>query len=297
MRAASHHHGNIGENLAATARIILSEARHGLTDVRLSTPEAVHNIRKALKRWRALMRLLKGPFGEEAGRLRIEARDLMRLLAGVRDLQSALDALDDLRKGDRPFSETSLRTIDQRLTHLRDAADEASFTKSIRERLLRYLDFAALSLERWPFETVDFDAVADGLTAAYRRTRQLIPENWMAADAEHLHDLRRRVVEYRHQMDLLKFLRSRRGKQQAEKLQRLRNQLGACQDLAILTGLASPRQPLAAWRARLQPSIEARRTAHLKAAARLCEKLFDEKPKVFRKRIVALKAEHHSAKN
>ena len=58
-------------------------------------------MRKALKRWRALLRLLGRPLGEQADQMRSEARELMRAIAGARDAQSALDALADLRKADR----------------------------------------------------------------------------------------------------------------------------------------------------------------------------------------------------
>ena len=51
------------------------------------------------------------------------------------------------------------------------------------------------SLERWPLKAIDFDTVADALTSTYRRARQLLPDSWQGAEAEHLHDLRRRVVE------------------------------------------------------------------------------------------------------
>ncbi len=85
----------------------------------------------------------------------------------------ALDALDDLRKADAPFSPTSAETIRKRLTETRDAAEQHGLTKAMRERLSRYLDYATLSLDRWPLKAIDFDTVADGLTSTYRRARQL----------------------------------------------------------------------------------------------------------------------------
>ena len=99
-----------------------------------------------------------------------------------------------------------------RLTEMRDAAEKTSFTKDMRAKLARYLDFATLSLERWPLKAIDFDTVADGLISTYRRARQLVPESWPGAEPEHLHDLRRRVVEHRHQMDLIEPLWPRLGK-------------------------------------------------------------------------------------
>ena len=220
--------------------------------------------------------------------MRAEARELMRALSVARDAQSALDALADLRKADLPFSPTSMETIGQRLTAIKDAAEQTGFTKDMRDRLSRYLDYATLSLERWPLAAINFDTVADGLISTYRRARQLLPDNWAEADAEHLHDLRRRVVEHRHQMDLMEPLWPRLGQVWAEEAQRLRNRLGACQDLAVFAGLTAPHQPLAPWRSRLTPVIEARRSAHLKAAARLAGRLFAEKPKAFRRRLSAL---------
>ncbi len=130
--------------------------------------------------------------------------------------------------------------------------------------------------------------MSDGLTVTYRRARQLVPDNWSDPDAEHLHDLRRRVVEHRHQMDLVEPLWPRLGQVWSAEAQRLRNQLGACQDLEMLSHFTAPHQPLARWRSRLAPLIESRRAGHLKNAARLASRLFAEKPKAFRRRIDAL---------
>jgi len=288
---------SFGDGLAAAARLVIADGRQALTDPELSDPEAVHEVRKALKRWRALTRLLARPLGEQADQMRSEARELMRAIAGARDAQSALDALNDLRKADVPFSPTSIETIRSRLTEMRDAAEAKSFTKAMRDRLSRYLDYATLSLERWPLKAIDFDIVTDGLTSTYRRARQLVPDTWANSEAEHLHDLRRRVVEHRHQMDLIEPLWPRLGKVWAEEAQRLRNQLGSCQDLAVLAELTAPHQPLAPWRSRLTPLISARRDAHLKSAARLAGRLFAEKPKAFRRRIAALWSARNSRKH
>jgi CHAD domain-containing protein len=280
--------GSFGDSLAAAARSIIADARSSLADPELSDAEAVHEVRKALKRWRALMRLLSRPIGEPAEAMRIEARELMRALSGARDAQSTLDALADLRKADMPFSEKSMETIRGRLNDIKGAAEQTSFTKEMRARLTRYLDFATLSLERWPLKAIDFDTVADALTVTYRRARQLLPDSWQNSEAEHLHDLRRRVVEHRHQMDLVEHLWPRLGQVWAEEAQRLRNRLGACQDLAVLADFTTPHKPLAPWRSRLAPVVEARRATHLKTAARLAGRLFAEKPKAFRRRIAAL---------
>jgi CHAD domain-containing protein len=288
MGVAGGSDSSFGDGLAVAARSIIADGRRALTEPKLSDAEVVHEVRKALKRWRALLRLLARPLGEQADQMRIEARELMRAIAGARDAQSALDALADLRKAELPFSPTSTETIRARLSEMRDTAEAKSFTKTMRDRLSRYLDYATLSLERWPLKAIDFDIATDGLTSTYRRARQLVPDTWSDAEAEHLHDLRRRVVEHRHQMDLVEPLWPRLGKVWAEEAQRLRKQLGSCQDLAVLVEFTAPYQPLAPWRSRLSPLIEARHKAHLKTAERLAGRLFAEKPKAFRRRIAAL---------
>lgn len=277
-----------GGSLTAAARAIVADARSALADPELSDAEVVHAIRRAFKRWRALMRLLAEPLGEPADRMRTEARDLMRTLSGSRDVQAALDALADLAKSDLPFSGTSVKTIEARLTKLRSEAEAAHFTPELRRRVAQYLDAAALAVEQWPLAEVEFGAIADAMTRTYRRGRQLIPDNWFDAEGEDLHEFRKRVVEHRHQMELLEALWPRLAKVWAQEAQRLRERLGACQDLAVFARYMAPRGPLAPWRSRLQPLIEERRTAHLNAAAKLAGRLFAERPKAYRSRIRAL---------
>lgn len=277
-----------GDKLADCAGSILAEARTAISATGLSDAETVHEVRKALKRWRALMRLLGQPLGARAKNMRAEARELMRAIAGARDLQAAMDALADIAKGEHNLSPRSLETIRSRLTDLRGAAEATHFTPEMRARIAAYLDRATQSIAQWPLDTIAFDTIVDGLTATYRRARRLVPDDWKEADGEHLHELRRRVVEHRHQMDLVEPLWPRLGKVWGEEAQRLRNQLGACQDLVVLSRFTAPHQPLAPWRSRLTPAVAARQATHIKNAARLASRLFAEKPRAFHSRISAL---------
>lgn len=292
-RKPDAHDERFGDTLLVEARAILGDARTTLSDPKLTEAEAVHDLRKAFKRWRALMRLLSGPLGEPADRMRAEARDLMRALSGSRDAQAALDALADLGKSNLPFSATSMKTIEGRLTKLRGEVEAASFTPELRQRVTQYLDFAMLSLDRWPLVSIPFEVIADELTYTYRRARQLIPGKWLETDADDLHDLRKRVVEHRHQMELLEPLWPKLAKVWAQEAQRLRERLGACQDLTVFESFMAPHGALAPWRARLAPLIAERREKHLGAAAKLAGRLFAEKPKAFRTRIGALWEARH----
>src|SRR4051812_35568111 len=94
----------VGEALRTLAHDILAEARAILEDQTRASAAAVHDFRKAMKRWRALLRLLEPFLGDEARGLRAEARDFARELAGARDAQSAIEALDDLTAEKVPLS-------------------------------------------------------------------------------------------------------------------------------------------------------------------------------------------------
>lgn len=280
--------GGFGVSLADAARAIMADARNALSDPTLSEAEQVHEVRKAFKRWRALLRLLSRPLGKPADELRGQARDLMRALSGSRDGQAALDALADLRKSELPLSPTSVKTMEARLARMRADTEAANFTPELRQRLSDYLDAATLAVNGWPLAAIGFDAIADELTVTYRRARQLVPDKWLEAEPEDLHELRKRVVEHRHQMELVEPLWPRLAKVWAQEAQRLRERLGACQDLAVFERLMAPHQMLAPWRSRLTPLTADRRASHLNAAARLASRLFAEKPKAFRARIGAL---------
>ena len=105
----------VGVSLLTVARNILSEARAAIDDPAQPDSRAVHDFRRQMKRWRALLRLLDPFLGEDGRRLRIEARDLARALAGARDAQSALDALADIAHRSLVLSPTSLVTVRSRI--------------------------------------------------------------------------------------------------------------------------------------------------------------------------------------
>jgi CHAD domain-containing protein len=279
----------VGDVLSAFARDILREARAAIDDAGRNDAVAVHDFRKAMKRWRAVMRLLEPFVGDDAGRWRLQARDLARELAEARDGQAALDALADLSKAeDGTLSGRSLATIRGRVEDFKQAAETTTLTDAARDRLRAALSAAAEAVQGWPLDRMAFTDLAGGLAKAYARARRAVPPQWRQADAEELHGLRQRVVVHRYQMELMEPLWPRLGKSWTGEAQRLRERLGTCQDLAVLARLTAAHQPLARWRARLAPLIETRKALHVAAAARLAGRLFAERPKAFRRRMEAL---------
>src|SRR5215472_6346493 len=240
--------------LRDAANEILTDARRQFNDLGNDGATAVHEFRKAMKRWRAMLRLYEPLVGDEATQLRIEARDLARELAGTRDARSALDALTD----------------------------------EVRQSIREALEHAAKAAHRWPLDDVAFTAVADGLAASYARARRAVPGDWTTASEDELHTLRQRVVVHRYQMDLAVPLWPKIGRAWVAEAQKLRDRLGHHQDLAVLRAFTAPHKPLAPWRSRLLPLIAARQAEHAAAARRIAGRLLAEKPKAFRRRMLSL---------
>jgi CHAD domain-containing protein len=278
----------IGPAVRAIASGILANGRGMIVDPERSNEEVVHEFRRAMKEWRALMRLL-APFVPDATRWRHEARDHARALAQARDGAAALNAFDGLiDKGVLVLSTRSSKTIRGRLEALRDSEEQALLTPELRDVIVAWLDAAAAAIDMWPLDPFDFSSIASRLTASYRNARGLIPADWHAASAAELHKLRQGVVELRYQMELIEPLWPRFSRMWTEEAERLRGRLGQCQDLEVLKRLTAPHQPLAHWRSRLTPACTERTDALAQRAARIAHRLFAERPKAFRHRLEML---------
>jgi CHAD domain-containing protein len=277
----------IGPAVRAIAAHILARAHIAITDPARSHQDAVHDFRRAMKEWRALMRLL-APFIPDAARWRHEARDRARSLAHARDGAAALHAFDDLLKKGMVLSERSIATIRGRIEALRGSKEQAVLTPELRDASIGWLDAAAAAIELWPLDPFDFSSIAAQLAVTYRNARHRIPADWSLASAEDLHKLRQRVVDLRYQMELIEPLWPRFGRMWTEEAERLRDRLGRCQDLEVLKGLTAPHQPLAHLRSRLTPACTERNAALAQRAARIAHRLFAERPKAFRRRLETL---------
>ena len=277
----------IAPALRAIAAAILAHARTAIGDPERASEDTVHEFRRAMKQWRALMRLLD-PFLADAARWRTEARDHARSLGTARDGQSALNAFDDIAEKGLALSPRSLATIRTRLQAVREGEEKAVLTPALREGIIGWLDAVMAAVEAWPLDGLDFEALAARLATGYRTARRLVPSDWSQASATERHELRQRVVEHRYQMELIEPLWPRFGRMWTEEAERLRDRLGRCQDLEVLERLAGPHQPLAPWRSRLAPPCNDRKTELAQRAARIASRLFAERPKAFRRRLEAL---------
>lgn len=278
----------LGKTLSAIAKSILAEAREAITDPARSTGTAVHDFRKAIKRWRAYLRFLTPHFGEGCKALQAEARNTARKLGGARDLRSTIDALEDIREEAYELNDTALDTIAGKIKALQASAEAKDIGANGLSAIADEVSKWSLTVSLWNFNQIEFSDVSKSLADGYRRARSAMPDDWHEAGEEELHDFRKRVIDHRYQMELIEPLWPRMAKLWVDEAQRLRDALGMHRDLANLRMLAGPHQALARFRSRLVPPIERRQAVHLAKATKLASRILADRPKSFRTRLDAL---------
>jgi CHAD domain-containing protein len=282
----------VGETLQAIAAHLLKQAHEILEDRTLDDKVVVHDIRRAMKQWRAFLKMLSPFLADQHQSLRDDARLLARRLTVARDAQSAIDAFHDTIAGtyDLPptLSPQNLVAIYRRLEELRADKEAKIWDEETRQQFSDYITAASYYVSHWALHPLTFSDLAGRLAETYRRARQALPKDWSAATPDELHELRRRVVEHRYQMELIEPAWPRLGRIWVDEAQRLRNRLGRYQDLVVLTHLTMPHQPLAPWRSKLAPLIAYQEAEYVKPASKVAARLFAESPKAFRRRIEAL---------
>jgi CHAD domain-containing protein len=269
-----------------------------LSDER-DTPEerAIHDTRKALKRLRALLRLLRNALGEqqfaqEYGIL----RDAARRLAGARDAQVMLSTLDALlqrhpRKLARRPAMTELRKL---LDVERAAATQRALGDgTTRAEVLCELTHLRARAQLWSLPArPGITVVETDLRRLYRQGRRRHRYAEHQADpttpggAQALHEWRKRVKDLRYAAEMLGL------RPLARRADTLGELLGEEHDLALLAALLpapgyAPFEDKRGKQARkaLRKQIARRRRRLRKRTMREGERLYRRKPKKFTRRV------------
>jgi CHAD domain-containing protein len=265
-----------------------TEGRMG--DARAADPaELVHEARKAVKRMRALARLLRHQLGEpEFGRVNDSLRAAAQRLAGARDAEVRLETLHALaERHPQELAPERLRRLDERLRSERGEAIEPADL----DRVLADIAAMRRQLARWNLVEHDFDALVPGLRRIYRggRRRHRRVRRAHARNAQDLHDWRKRVKSLYYVLDMLGGANAKGARGATRRAHRLGDLLGEEHDLWMLNVFVD-RHPDAfgddnATRDALLRRIERRRARLRRRALRLGGRLYRRKPGSFTRRV------------
>jgi CHAD domain-containing protein len=264
----------------------------------LDRPEdrTVHEIRKAIKRLRALLRLLREELGAKRyARENAALRDCARRLAGARDAEVMVGTLEALlaRHPKRLGQSVAVRELRTQLLAEREAAAaHAIRDPRVRREVAGELRAVRSRAERWVLRERGFKLLAPGLERIYRQGRSgLRRAHRRGGDAEALHLWRKRVKDLRYAAETLdrggKATRSTR--RVAQRADRLGEMLGEEHDLALLArGVRRRSERFAGERGtrkRLLKLIAQRRKRLHRRALREGERLYRRKPRRFVRRM------------
>ncbi len=242
---------------------------------------SVHEARKALKKARAALRLLRDGLDDAAYRAENAAlRDAGRLLSPLRDPNSALAALDALCE--RYPGKLPLLGVEKLKDALHAKPESTSSSRALPKQPTRLLKRCLERAEKPAFARIGARPLDRGLRRIYRKGRKAFAEAQSTGTAEALHEWRKQVKYLANALHIvygrnkLKKIVKRAGK--------LAGRLGNEHDLALLTERTSALQ---GQRQGLQPLIERRRAKLQKRAFALGEKLYRRKPGRFVERLPA----------
>lgn len=253
--------------------------------------DAVHDARKALKRLRAVTRLVRGEIGP--GRYRREnetLRDAARRLAGARDAEVLVDSLQNVIEGDLDGDvSTGVAALRAELLVDRQIAQErllggSGETRAAADEIRDVRGRAA----HWVRPEAGFDAVAPGLKRIYRQGRRRARRAAKDPTGEHLHEWRKRVKDLRHVAEVLTPANPKRMRKLAKRADRLGETLGSEHDYAVLAGVVAQRRENfsdAREYERLSKAIERHRSELRRSALARGRKLYARKPKRLVKQI------------
>jgi CHAD domain-containing protein len=253
--------------------------------------EAVHRVRKQLKKARAGLRLVRDAVG--AGTYRRDnatLRDASRPLSALRDARILLDVFDELAQSAGP----PVRREWEPLREALEADHQRTRARVLRdkERVRPVVEAVRATRRRakdWDLKGQGWAPVAAGLRRVYKAGRAAWRRAKAHPTAAALHEWRKQAKYLRSQLELLEPLWPEVLSRLARRAHDLADTLGEDHDLFLLHGRASRVgvQLAAPARARLLQQIAERRHALQEQALRAGEALYAERPWLFVERLDA----------
>jgi CHAD domain-containing protein len=165
---------------------------------------AVHEARKAMKRLRALLHLVKpampkGSFAANEARV----KRIARLLSGARDAQAMLDTVRKLEVEDGAAGVASVSAALHAQLQAERAKAERSLDGSGAAQLRKQLKEAKAAFAELSLEPDDFGVVAATLERDYRKARHALTRAYRLSEDEAFHDWRKYVQRHWRQLLLV----------------------------------------------------------------------------------------------
>lgn len=257
--------------------------------------EAVHDSRKAIKRTRSLLRLVRGELSDRIYDYEDSSlRDTARMVSEVRSAAAVVDAASIIRDlyGELLAEDTFVEMI-QRLTQRRDIIElRALEDPHLVGRVVRNLERTYNRYASWPTDEDarevygmgirdSYEAIEPGLGVTYKTGRVEMVKAYEEGSSHRFHEWRKQAKYLRHQMEFLAPLWPEVIVGTAMTLERLGLILGEDHDLAELLALLVDRPDLCPnpRERSLFSALAAQRRSELQTAAEILgRRVYAENP-------------------
>jgi len=243
----------------------------------------VHEVRKATKRVRALLRLVRDELGDEAyGLTNTIVRDVARKLSRVRSSSVQVQILGELTRENARLVDSTEALFDELsadVVRSRRAMGEVAFIDDMTSRL----ETARTGIVGWALAR-DLNPISHGLRRTYRRGRSGMARAYTEGTSVAFHRWRKQVKYLRHQLEVLTPISQERLSVLVVGLEAIGTALGLDHDLADLEVAASGSVSAAgsrACRGELIDIIERRRGDLRIDLHPLALELYDQTPPTF----------------
>jgi CHAD domain-containing protein len=201
--------------------------------------DTVHEVRKSLKRLRALLRLLRHALGlAEYRRENLALRDAARPLAEVRDAKVFIGTIETVmgrRPSRGPVARQLALVVDRLTAHHRALAERVLGTDHALEEAAAVLAAVGARAERWVLpEHEGWKLLKPGFERTYRRGQQAWRHARREGTSEALHEWRKEVKYFLYQLQIIELAWGAGERTLARRLDRLADLLGEDHDLAVV---------------------------------------------------------------
>lgn len=192
----------------------------------------IHQVRKAIKKVRAIVKLLRVPLGSRYAMEKARLRAAGHALAPLRDADAMPQTMEALRgRYSAVITQALERDVAQELQRRRQAVRRHS--RTMASQALRRLRGSRKSLPGRIGHAGKPSAVRTGLVRSYETSRSALADLTMQSGAAAFHAWRRRVKEHWYHVQLFEAARSE-PRTRARTLKALESALGEAHNLALL---------------------------------------------------------------
>jgi CHAD domain-containing protein len=221
-------------------RILLGQFHYIIQQSEMDREEvhkSIHETRKSMKRIRAFLRMIRDEIGYSSYyRENVFYRDLSRQLSDIRNFEVLAGSIRDLKEDlSSTLSSDVFSSLEEELDIQRNRVmpGKAALNQLLKE-VAREVAAARERIYDFPIRHNDFRAFEGGLFRMYRQGRRYLKQARRDPSPTLLHDLRKRMKYFWHQVEILQPIYPGPLKAYAATLEKITENLGTYNDLQIL---------------------------------------------------------------